>query len=198
MNYVYKLFIGYHKKYELKYDSVFVDVYFSRNEAISAGKNDILLFIKNRLCNINDFLINYDYEFYISVINLNRIKFNNLIDRWNYIKNNIPKDKSKIYEFLTIAAENVYEVYDYNGYFKYGIIDPWEMELSYKTTFEPINLYIGDIVKKNGYKNLYKVIEVPNNKNDLLSYSDIIDILPINSNDEDDIEQYSYTELIKV
>ena len=48
MKYIYKLFIGYHEKNKLEYDSVLSEVYFSRQEAIEAGKNNILSFIKNR------------------------------------------------------------------------------------------------------------------------------------------------------
>lgn len=198
MEYIYKLFLGYHKKDKLEYDSILSEVYFTREEAILSGKNNISFFIKNRAENdIKKFLNNYDYEFQISVINLNRKNFENLNDRWNYIKNNIPYNKSKIYEFLTINAENVYEIYDYNGYFMYGFIDPWELELSYKSKFEPIiNLQIGDIVKKIGYNDLYKIIDLPKpRKNDILSYTDIVSISPIN--DLDEVEGYSYTELVK-
>lgn len=200
MEYIYKLFLGYHKKDNTDYDSVLSEVYFSRKEAILAGKNDIISFIENRTENndVKEFLNNYNYEFQVSVINLNRKNFNSLNERWNYIKNNIPNNKSKIYEFLTINAENVYEVYDYNGYFMYGIIDPWEIELSYKSKFEPItNLKVGDIVRKIGYSDLYKIIDLPKTSvNDILSFTDVLSIAPID--DTDEIEGYSYTELIKV
>ena len=200
MKYIYKLFIGYHKKNRLEYDSVLSEVYFSREEAIEAGKNNILSFIKNRTDTetAEEFISNYDYEFRVSVINLNRKKINDLDNRWEYIKNNIPDDKSKIYDFLTSVAEEVYEIYDYNGYFVYGIIDPWEMELSYKSNFEPIiNLKVGDIVRKVGYSDLYRIIRLPKvNENDVLSFSDIVSIAPIDNEDETEI--YSYTELIKI
>ena len=101
MKYIYKLFIGYHEKNKLEYDSVLSEVYFSREEAIEAGKNDILSFIKNRTYTetAEEFISKYDYEFRISVINLNRKKIDDLDNKWKYIKNNIPNDKSKIYDF---------------------------------------------------------------------------------------------------
>lgn len=197
MRYIYRLFVGYHLKDMLSYITVFSDNYFTREEAIEAGKSSINFFIENRVDSIKEFLDIYDYEFYIYITDLKRIPFNDFTDRLNYIKGNKPANGPKLYEFLIQTAEDAYEVYDYNGHLIKGVIYPWERYITYKTDFKPINLKIGDLVKKVGYDEVYKVVDIPDN---ITRYDDIVYILP-KDNEYDDIEDsegYASTELIKI
>lgn len=205
MRYIYRLQFSYYKKEKLEYESFFCNNYFTREEAIEAGIKIIKNTIESYTEGIEDFLENYEYEFYIYITDLKHVKIDNKI-RYDYINSNIPNDKSKIYEFLTSIADEVMESYDYKGNFKLGsvLLDDfvhYTVYLSYKSKFEPAPFKIGDIVKKNDDDTLYVVKFLPlYDENDILSYSDIVYIAPIDDNIIyiEDCDPYSYMDLIKI
>ena len=189
MRYIYRLFVGYHKKNDIPYEFIFCENYFTREDAIKNGTKNIKDTIESYCDSIEDFLNNYDYEFYIHITDLKRLEFKDISERIKYIKENEPIDTSKIYEFLVQTAEEVYEVYDYNGNLIKGVINPWEHHISYKSTFKPIKLKEEDLVKKVGYNKIYKVVS-------LYSDNKYNDTVFIESNGIE--EEYSETELIKI
>lgn len=210
-NLVYHIYMTIHFTESINIIDDYLDLYFSREDAISAGKKFINTFIMNNCNSIEEFFEKYTYEFGIYVINLNRIdesiRSKNVTE---YYYKYAPQEKSKLYNFLTTIADTIYESYDYNGNFKYGIMyayikNLYDIGISYKSKFEPTDLKIGDLVKKKGYDKIYKVYRVPlydewKQYLDIpLIYMDTVSIGPIDfDEEEDDLETYSCTELIKI
>lgn len=204
IKYIYRLFIGIHEKDNFSFTDVFCENYFSREEAIQKGIDFISWIVKCYCDNIEEFLSKYDYTFRIYITNINHKSFKNDESVTKFYRENAPiNDKSKMYDFLTMIAKDVYEVYDHNGNFKIGLIYPeiakhWELAISYKSKFEPINhLKVGDLVKKKGYDSIYEITGLREYvSDDILNYTDNVMIAPLGN--EEDEEEYSYTELIKI
>lgn len=202
--YIYRLFIDIRDKNSTHYNHILCENYFTREKAIQEGIKFINWIVRSECNNIDDFLIKYDCYFTIYITNLNHIDFETRKDATRFYKENAPiNDKSKMYDFLTMIATESYEEYDYNGNFIIGRITTeiskhYDVAISYKSKFEPItNLKLGDLVKKKGYNDIYKITGLRKYlSDDILNYTDNVMISPLN--DEEDEEEYSYTELIKV
>lgn len=97
------------------------DIYYSLEEALESGKNN-MKFIYDNFCeetiDIDAYMNSKDYYFFIYIISGNRIKFNSCKDLMMHYEKNIKSYISNyidLYNFLLSLVKYDYRSYDYKG-----------------------------------------------------------------------------------
>lgn len=200
-------------KIVLQYSSLSYD----KEDSIDAMRHIVDFIISDdNNCTVDNFLDNYNFEFFINIIPSYHLEFENNKELKDYCSNKINEiNKDNLYDFLLSISDSAKEVYDYQGNLMYGNInidslgiDP-DIYISENDRGLNASLFKeGDIVIRKNYPNDLYIVAFAYDKNFIhdelpIHYTGTVFIAPLKDyKDEDDVLsnsiRYARSELIKI